>query len=353
MARKKLGLLCGGRSAEHQVSLMSARSILGALDPERYEVTVLGITLTGRLLLGENVLERLEAGVPPAEGLPIGHLAGDAFSHLDVIFPVLHGPFGEDGTIQGLLELVDLPYVGSGVLGSALSMDKGAMKAAFEAAGLPVGPYRLVLRSRFRAEPQRVVEEMIGELGLPLFVKPANLGSSVGISRANGAEELEQALLLAARYDRRLVVEKALSVRELECGVLGNDDAEASVVGEIRPAGTFYDYHAKYEVDSGLLIPAPVPAGTAETIRSLALQAFQCVDAAGLARVDFFWDEGSDRVYVNEINTMPGFTRSSMYPKLFAAAGLPYPDLVDRLIALALERFAERVPSGEGLEKRA
>jgi D-alanine-D-alanine ligase len=355
--RMRVGVVYGGRSGEHEVSLRSAASIIAALDPARYEVVPIAITKDGRWLTGPESLEVLEVAqrdlspIPdhgsdvmlPADPtrrglLPLGR--GRA-SRLDVVFPVLHGTYGEDGTIQGLLELADLPYVGAGVLASAAGMDKAIMKSVFRDAGIPVCRW-LVARAADDT-PEALAGRVAAELGFPCFVKPANLGSSVGITKVKEPAELKAAVAEAAAYDPKLVIEEAIDGREFECAVLGNDRPEASVVGELVPSHEFYDYVDKY-VDQGaeVIIPARVPAGTSDEMRALAVRAFRAVDCSGLARVDFFLERRSGRVLVNEINTMPGFTSISMYPKLWEASGLPYPALLDRLIALALERHAAR-----------
>jgi D-alanine-D-alanine ligase len=362
--RIRVAVLFGGCSGEHEVSLASARSVMSALDPTKYEIFPVGITPSGRWLTEGDPLQQLAAGGEPDDAA--GDAAGDAapvtdlpargsgrelipgtqgarFPHVDVVFPVLHGTYGEDGTVQGLLDLAGLPYVGSGVLGSALGMDKVAMKAVFRSYGLPVGDYVAVTRSAWRGRPDEIVAEVEARLGYPVFTKPANLGSSVGVAKAGDAHELRRGLDLAARYDRRLVVEAAINAREIECSVLGNDEPIASVPGEVVPSNEFYDYRAKYIDDaSELLIPAPLSAETTALVQELAVKAFQAIDCAGMARVDFFLCKDSGRVYVNEVNTIPGFTDISMYPKLWAASGLPYSELIDRLIALALERHADR-----------
>jgi D-alanine-D-alanine ligase len=354
--RMRVGVVYGGRSGEHEVSLRSAASIIAALDPARYEVVPIAITKDGRWLTGPESLKVLEAAqrdlapIPdhgnevtlPADPtrhglLPLGR--GRA-TPLDVVFPVLHGTYGEDGTMQGLLELADLPYVGAGVLASAVGMDKAIMKSVFRDAGIPVCRW---LVTRIGAEePQALARRVGAELGFPCFVKPANLGSSVGISKVKDAAGLAPAVAEATAYDPKLVIEEAIDAREFECAVLGNDVPQASVIGELVPSHEFYDYADKY-VDQGaeIAIPARLTAETAEAMRQLALQAFRAVDGSGLARVDFFL-ERSGRILVNEINTMPGFTSISMYPKLWEASGLAYPALLDRLIALALERHAAR-----------
>lgn len=358
--RKKirLGILFGGRSGEHDVSLTSAASLLKALDPAKYEVVPIGITREGRWLLG-SAADRLLPGVlkngrpvtpsvdPTRPGLiplqSVSRSPRDRRPGVDVIFPVLHGTFGEDGTVQGLLELAGIPYVGAGVLGSAVGMDKDVMKRLFRDAGLPVVPWIVALRHEWVEQPARVRKRIDKEIGYPLFVKPANLGSSVGISKVRRARELAAALDLAARYDRKILVEKAVDAREIECSVLGNDRPEASVPGEVVPVNEFYDYEAKYiKEGSELIIPAKLTKRQAERVRVVAVAAFQAVECAGMARVDFLMERQTGKVFVSEINTIPGFTPISMYPKLWEASGIPYPELVDRLIALALERYREK-----------
>ncbi len=359
VARKlRVAVLFGGRSGEHEISLLSAASVLRALDRERFEAVPVAISRAGRWILPRDPARTLESGISPDAGPPVALVGGPDGAALlvldgaggtagrvpvDVVFPVLHGPFGEDGTVQGLLEMADVPYVGSGVLASALGMDKGIMKDVFRQKGLPVVDYLMFKRRDWERDPEQVRREIEGELGYPCFVKPANLGSSVGISKVHDPSELAPAMDLAARYDRRLVVERGVDARELECSVLGNDEPEASVPGEIVPAREFYDYEAKYaSAETRLLIPAPVSAEVAAAVRELAVKAFLALDCAGMARVDFFLERGSDRLLVNEINTIPGFTAVSMYPKLWEASGLPYDRLITRLIELALERWDER-----------
>ncbi|MEX2542576.1 MAG: D-alanine--D-alanine ligase family protein [Trueperaceae bacterium] len=341
MTKPRVLLLCGGESGEHEVSLASARSVLHALAGS-FAVTPLVIDKGGKLLSGEASERALTSGAAET-GAGTGELArlptmGDDGAGFDVVFPLLHGPNGEDGTVQGLLRLLGIPFVGSGVLSSAVGMDKLMMKSVFAAAGLPQVPYRGITRAAWRDERREVVEGI--DLPYPLFVKPANLGSSVGIGRARDPTELEQAVEQALRYDRRVIVEQGVvAARELEVGVLGNDRPEISPVGEIRFDSDFYDYGAKYtEGRSRMLIPAEVPAGVARRCRDLARRAFLAIDAAGLARVDFFYLEEEDTLLLNEINTMPGFTSTSMYPKLWEAAGVDYRELVRRLVDLALER---------------
>ena len=392
MNKLRVGILFGGRSGEHEVSLLSAASVFNAIDKNKYEVVPIGITKEGhwvtaadaeRLLRGEfahheerhlragdpettpaaAVLAQGEAVVVPPEPQPGGSLTAfqtDAASHglvrraadrainVDVIFPVLHGTFGEDGTIQGLLELADMPYVGAGVLGSAAGMDKDIMKSLFRAAGLPIVKHVTVLRSEWEAEPKKVHKLVESKLRYPVFVKPANLGSSVGISKAHDRKELGPAIAEAAKFDRKIVIEQGVGgsrqkAREIECSVLGNDRPEASVPGEIVPSKEFYDYDAKYlDEGSQLIIPAKLSKAETKTVQQLAIGAFKGVDCSGLARVDFLMEPKSRKIYLNEINTMPGFTAISMYPKLWAASGLSYPALIEKLIQLGLERHEEK-----------
>jgi len=406
MAKKKLriGILFGGRSGEHEISLLSAASILKAIDRKKYEIVPLGITKQGQwvrdaeaqhLLTGEAAplplaqpdgtqegddpelaiaAAVIRSGEPLSIPAPKPHtpktfatidLIASADTALtpspqntnalgvDIIFPVLHGTFGEDGTIQGLLELADVAYVGSGVLGSSASMDKAVMKRLFAAAGLPQTPHLALLRSEWKQDPKRCTKLIEKSLAYPVFVKPANLGSSVGISKVHDRSELAAAMDLAASFDRKLVIEQGVGgpgvkPRELEVAVLGNDSPEASVVGEIVPSAEFYDYDAKYHSDASVpIIPAKLSKSEEKQIREMAIAAFRACDCAGLARVDFLMEpkrKGQPaRIYLNEINTMPGFTKISMYPKLWAASRLPYKKLIDRLIALAIERQQDRM----------
>jgi D-alanine-D-alanine ligase len=358
MAKLRVGLLYGGRSSEHEVSVLSANSVIAAIDKDKYEVYPIGISKDGRWFPGQSPqplvasedlqVRRLAdgSGAGSVTTLALENREGRMLSSLretlDVIFPVMHGPFGEDGTIQGLLEVMDIPYVGGGVLASAVGMDKAMMKAVFQQKGLPVGAYLVYLRKEL-AHFARVADEIERELGYPCFVKPANLGSSVGISKAHDRSSLQKALLLAAEFDRKTVVEQLLAGREIECAVLGNDEPQASAPGEIIPCTEFYDYEAKYVLsDSKLIIPAELAPELVQRIQDLAVRAFKAVDCSGLARVDFFVDPAANRIYVNEINTLPGFTRISMYPKLWEATGIGYVELIDRLIQLALERYADK-----------
>jgi len=368
--KKKLrvGVLFGGRSGEHEISLLSAASILKAIDRKKYDVVPIGIDKQGKWLTGDRAQKLL--GTPSAQrttkalvvggAAALGEPASPLAKSLDVVFPVLHGTFGEDGTIQGLFELADVAYVGSGVLGSAAGMDKDAMKRLFAAAGLPQTPYLPVLRSHWRKDAKGTIRTIEKALKYPLFVKPANLGSSVGISKAHDRSELGPALDIAASFDRKVVVEQGvggagLKPRELEVAVLGNDEPVASVVGEIVPNKEFYDYESKYadspENPSVPIIPAKLTKQQVKRIQEMAVGAFRACDCAGLARVDFLMEPERDSsgrkiaspgIYLNEINTMPGFTRISMYPKLWQATGVGYAELIDRLIGLAMERHCEK-----------
>ncbi|MBN4003825.1 D-alanine--D-alanine ligase family protein [Nostoc sp. LPT] len=364
MTKLRVGLLFGGRSGEHEVSINSARAIAKALSAEenasKYEILPFYIQKDGRWLAGEAPQKVLATGSPlleSAKSTSEGNLTSNPqaqtlsnwqspsqVSQVDVWFPILHGPNGEDGTIQGLLTLMQVPFVGSGVLGSAMGMDKIAMKMAFEQAGLAQVKYKAVTRAQVWSNPcvfPKLCDEIEATLGYPAFVKPANLGSSVGIAKVRSRPELEAALDSAASYDRRLVVEAGVVAREVECAVLGNDQPQASVIGEITYDSDFYDYETKYtEGLADLLIPAQLPDAIVRQIQDMALQAFAAVDAAGLARVDFFYVEATQEVLINEINTLPGFTATSMYPQLWAHSGVPFPELVDRLIQLALERHS-------------
>lgn len=361
--RRRVAVIFGGRSAEHQISVVSARSVVRALDPDRYEVLTIGIDRSGRW----HQLDALPAagGALPAvpdDGAPSVALSrepGDAAivaedgtrREIDVVFPVLHGPFGEDGAVQGMLELAGIPYVGAGVLASALGMDKAVQKVVFADAGLSVVPYAVV-HEREWEQDRRLVIERIEALELPVFVKPAALGSSIGISKVKRVDELPGAIEEALSYTRKAVVEASMEgAREIECGVLGNDDPVASVPGEIVPGAEFYDYRAKY-LDTGtrLEVPAALPDGVSEEIRTMAVAAFRAIDAAGMARVDFFFREPGE-IVVNEINTIPGFTEVSMYPKLWEASGVSYPELVDRLVELALERHEKERKRGRLMER--
>ncbi len=374
-----VGVIFGGRSGEHEVSLVSAQSIIKALDPHKYDVIPIGISKRGTWLVGADPKgflpepdgpRQLEGQTADGKKAAAGQAApamgqtgliGDP-SHrglvllektrptdrvkLDVLFPVVHGTYGEDGTLQGLLEMADIPYVGCGVLASALGMDKTAAKRVFRDAGLPIGDFREVLRRDIKTRTTAVVAELEAQFTYPCFVKPVNSGSSVGVSKAHDRGELVKALHLAAKYDRKVLVEEFIDGRELEVSVLGNDDPIASVPGEIVPCNEFYDYNAKYiDNKSDLHIPADLPPDKTEEIRALAVRAFKAVDGAGMARVDFFQERSTGRLILNEVNTIPGFTSISMYPKLWEATGIGYSELVDRLIRLALERYSEKQES--------
>lgn len=354
----RIGVIFGGRSGEHAVSLMSARSVLGALDPQKYAITQIGITRSGAWLaapepqvsvldafLTEHFAALVPVGLLPDPAQPgLRRLDGSAAPlALDVVFPVLHGTFGEDGTLQGLLEMADLAYVGPGVLAAALAMDKAAFKDVMRAHGVPVLESVLVLRSELEADAQAALRRCEEVAPYPLFTKPANLGSSVGITKCRSRADLLEGLMEAAQFDRRVLVERGINGREIEVSVLGNEDPDVSMPGEIIPHGEFYTYESKYHDDaSQLLIPAPISAETAETVRDYARRAYKAIDGAGMARADFLLDRDTGEVFLNEINTIPGFTRISMYPKLWEAAGLQYPALVDRLVQHALERKMDR-----------
>ncbi|MDB9318538.1 D-alanine--D-alanine ligase family protein [Nodularia spumigena] len=347
MTKLRVGLLFGGRSGEHEVSISSARAIAKALSAEenasKYEILPFYIQKNGCWLAGEIPQQVLETGTPHLEDKNLNRWKlPEQVTQVDIWFPILHGPNGEDGTIQGLLTLMQVPFVGSGVLGSALGMDKIAMKMAFEQAGLPQVKYKALTRAQVWSNPcvfPKLCDEIEAALDYPCFVKPANLGSSVGIAKVRSRQELEAALDNAATYDRRIIVEAGVVAREVECAVLGNDQTKASIVGEITFNSDFYDYETKYTVgQADLLIPAPIPDAVSRQIQDMALQAFAAVDAAGLARVDFFFVEATGEILINEINTFPGFTATSMYPQLWAESGIPFPELVDRLIQLGLER---------------
>lgn len=340
MPKLRVGIVFGGCSGEHEVSLMSAASVIKFIPRDKYEPVLIGITKKGGWLTEGNPWEALKQGTSE----PGGPAPTELLASLDVVFPVLHGPYGEDGTIQGLFEMCAVPYVGAGVLASAVGMDKVTMKRVFAASGLPIARYRVIERRVWESQPPKaLIQDVVNDLGLPVFVKPANLGSSVGVSKARNEEELKLAVDLACQYDRKVVIEEYIPCREVECAVLGNDDPEASVIGEVVPRKEFYDYEAKYtDGVSDFIVPAAFPRTVHEEVRSLAIRAFKAIDCSGMARVDFFIHRETGRVILNEINTIPGFTHLSMYPRLWEASGLSYPDLIDRLITLARERFAER-----------
>jgi D-alanine-D-alanine ligase len=368
----RVGIIYGGRSGEHEVSIASAAAVVQNLDKQRYEATPIRIEKDGRWIIADRlpvsssaaeVIEQSRSNT--AHRLGRGGREAHLFAHpgdeqimtiergsnpaitgvaLDVVFPVLHGPYGEDGTVQGLLELANIPYVGAGVLSSAVGMDKAIAKLVFAARGLPQAKYLVVTRREWKAAPADITRDVTSTLGYPVFVKPANLGSSVGISKAKREADLAAAIDLAAEFDRKVVIEAAVpNAREIEIAVLGNDAPEVSVPGEVIPSREFYDYESKYlDADSRTIVPADLPANVTAEVKRLAIEVFRAVDCAGMARVDFLMDGTTGTLYVNEINTIPGFTTISMYAKMWAASGVPYPELLDRLITLARERHAEK-----------
>ena len=358
--RTRVLVLFGGQSAEHDVSLRSAQTVIGALDPDRYDVVPVGITRDGVWLTAGDPMARLTAASPlfaiEGAGEPEqlvtkqsddarggGALPAVLGGGVDVVFPVLHGPLGEDGAVQGMLELAGLPYVGSGVLGSAVAMDKAIAKMVLAQEGIPQVEWLLVQRRDWERDPDAVVTEISDKLGFPCFAKPANMGSSVGVGKANGPAELADCIDLAGRYDRRVVVERGVDARELEISVLGNDAPIASVAGEVVSSNEFYDYAAKYiDNESSFYIPANIDSKTMGEIQEIATRAFRALDLAGLARIDFFLERETGKLFLNEVNTIPGFTSISMYPMLWEASGIPVGELVDRLISLAIERSQER-----------
>jgi D-alanine-D-alanine ligase len=346
----KVAVIFGGVSGEHEVSLISAASIIKALSPQKYEVIRVGITKSGHWVMNakiEDMIELNQASAGQAPHIGIGELA--ALKPL-VVFPVLHGTYGEDGTIQGMLEIADLPYVGCGVMASAVGMDKVIAKRLLENAQITVTPYVTIIRRNWREKPEYWLDKVEEKLGYPCFIKPVNSGSSVGISKAKDRETLIEGINEAAKYDRKILIEAFVNAREIEVSVLGNDNPKASAVGEIVPSNEFYDYSAKYiDNKSGLHIPANLDEPTMENIRALAVKAYEALDCAGMARVDFFLDKDSGEILLNELNTIPGFTSISMYPKLWEATGLCYEKLVDELIELSLERYADKQESLKGI----
>jgi D-alanine-D-alanine ligase len=350
MKKLRVAVIYGGKSGEHEVSIASAASIFKHLDPARYEAVPIKIEKDGRWMLSGEVPKAISAADVHQQAQttralqPIEPTTTFAAGNIDAVFPVLHGPYGEDGTVQGLLELANVPYVGAGVLGSAVGMDKAVMKTLFIARELPVAPYLVVLRPEWQRDADRLARQVETELRFPVFVKPANLGSSVGISKAKSESDVRTAMELALQFDRKVVVEQGIpGAREIECAVLGNDDPQASVPGEVIPSREFYDYEAKYLDDaSQVIIPADLTAEQVRDVQRIAVAAFSAVDCAGMARVDSFLARDTGKIYLNEVNTIPGFTTISMYPKMWEASGLSYPELIDRLITLALERHAEK-----------
>ncbi len=361
MAKTRIGVLFGGRSGEHEVSLQSARSILTNLNPDTFEVIQIAIDHQGKWYAGAQALIALESGdlsqlervtLLPEPGhnclyrlnAAPGSAALEKYADLDVVFPALHGTFGEDGTLQGMFELAGIAYIGAGVLGSAVGMDKGVFKSVMLANNLPVLPALVLTRHQVESEIEKVIADAESISGYPMFTKPANLGSSVGITKCRSRADLYEGLMEAARYDRRIVIEKGLSnAREIEVSVLGNDQPQASIPGEVVPGEDFYTYSAKYLSDnSKLIIPAELPASKAAEIQQIAVAAYRAIDCAGMARVDFLVNAEDLSIFISEVNTIPGFTRISMYPKLWEASSLPYPELIERLVELALQRKADR-----------
>jgi D-alanine-D-alanine ligase len=363
----RVGIIFGGKSGEHEVSLASAQSVARAINQDKYEVVLIGITKQGRWLAGGNVLKQLAAVSPTPLLKPIDDTQNGAgkilnsvelvptassetasaspLNTIDVAFPLVHGPSGEDGSLQGLLELADIPYVGASVVASAVGMDKALMKSVFRAHNLPQVDWLVILRRDWEMQPAETIQRIESSFGYPCFIKPANLGSSVGVTKAHERNELARALATAAQYDRKLIVERAaFNAREIECSVLGNDDPIASLPGEVIPRREFYDYAAKYDDEAGtdLIVPADLPDEMTRAVQAMAIRAFKSIDASGMARVDFFLERDSNRLLLNEINTIPGFTSVSMYPRMWEKSGLAYADLIDRLIQLALERHADK-----------
>ncbi len=378
MAKKiRVGLIFGGESGEHEVSLASAQSVARAINREKYDVALIGITKEGRWLAGENALKQLAASSPSPllasdlngvmRGIPeastkdlVPHASGESnttspLSSIDVAFPLLHGPRGEDGTVQGLLELVDLPYVGAGVAASAVGMDKELMKAIFRANALPITDYMVILRRAWESKPEETINRIENAFGYPCFIKPANLGSSVGVTKAHNWDELAQGLATAAQFDRKMLAERVLDAREVECSVLGNDEPIASLPGEVIPKREFYDYTAKYDDTAGteFIIPADLSPEMTGSIQELAVRAFRAIDCSGMARVDFFVERATNKIFLNELNTIPGFTAVSMYPKMWEKSGLAYSDLIDRLIQLALQRHSDKEKSRKPKRERS
>ena len=360
--KTRVGIIFGGKSGEHEVSFCSAVSIISAINKEKYEVIPIGITKEGRWISPEESLYALQSG--KIEGKTTNILINDssgkslmsiknshsnqnlspAKNEIDVIFPVLHGPFGEDGTMQGMLELANIPYVGAGVAASAISMDKDIMKTIFKQKELPVLNWVTIKRNDWQKNSEHLMNMITQKIPYPLFVKPTNLGSSVGITKAHKRDELKFAIDLASDYDRKILIEQGLEdAREFECSILGNDEPQVSAVGEVVPAGEFYDYQSKYlDEKTQLIVPAQIPRKISGKIQKVALLAFKAVDAAGMARVDFLYSEKSKSIFLNEINTIPGFTKVSMYPRLWEASGLSYTNLIDKLIQLALDRYRDK-----------
>jgi len=342
MDRIRLGIVFGSRSGEHEVSLMSATSVIkAAASLNKYEIVTIGITREGEWRLYQGDPDLIEQDRWSENSTPFN--PGDIKKAADFILPVLHGPYGEDGTIQGLFEMLDIPYAGCGVLASSVAMDKGLAKDVYKMAGLPICRHKVIYSEDFNESKESILKELEESLGWPVFVKPANMGSSVGVTKAKDPGTLEEAILTAMKYDRRIVIEEGLEVRELETSVIGNHNGniEAAAVGEILPSDEFYDYHAKYLAGgaSKLMIPADITAEQREDIREMAKTAYKAIDGKGFARIDFFMDRKTEKIYLNEINTIPGFTRFSMMPLLWAEAGVPYPELIDRIVRFGYERY--------------
>ena len=345
MNKLNIMIIFGGRSGEHEVSLMSVTSILKVMNREKYNIIPVGITKKGIWKVYNGPIDKIATGEweELGEDMDIFSLSKDNREKIDIVFPVLHGPFGEDGRIQGLLEMLNLPYVGAGVMASAVGMDKVMTKKLASTANIPQAQYIEILQGDYVNNNEIVFIEVEEKLGYPVFVKPANLGSSVGISKARDREELIKAMNLAFEYDRKIVIEEFINAREIECSILGNDEVKASVLAEIIPANDFYDYEDKYIAgNSSFHIPANLPEDVKNEIQSLAIKVYKLLDCSGLSRVDFFVEKGSNKIYFNEINTMPGFTQISMYPKMWEATGIGYEELIDKLIVLGVERFKER-----------
>lgn len=357
MGKIRLGIIFGGRSGEHEISLMSATSVINAIDREKYLPIMIGITKEGKWLLYDGPIDKIEDGSwqeiaeaalaadPEAYSLTILGSGGRSLKEkIDFAFPILHGPYGEDGTIQGLFEMADIPYAGCGVLGSAAAMDKALAKDIFAIKNLPICRYMTIFKEETINEINKVIDRVEKYLPYPIFVKPANMGSSVGISKVTNTEDLKKAIGEASRYDRRLVLEEGLDCREIEIGVIGNYKPSTSAIGEILPSDEFYSYTAKY-FDGGktkLCIPADIPDDITEQIKAIAVEAYRSLDCSGFARVDLFIEKGTDKVYINEINTIPGFTKYSMFPLLWAEAGVSYPEVIEKIIALGYERYNSR-----------
>ncbi len=362
MVKRNVMVVFGGKSGEHEVSLMSSASILRAINKEKYNVITVGITKDGLWKYHDGTIDEIESGewegmpnllaekteknatiIPKDTGEGFLAIGRDRMEKIDVVFPVLHGPMGEDGTIQGLLEMMNIPYVGAGVLASSVAMDKAVAKKLFQAEGLPQAEFIVLYRKKYFDDKEQYIALIEARFGYPVFVKPANLGSSVGISKAKNRQQLHEAIALAAKYDRKIVIEEFIDGREIECSVLGNDDPIASLPAEIIPSHEFYDYQDKYfDGTSQYVIPPEMPKEVIKEIREMAVTAYRLIDCTGLARIDFFVEKSTNRILLNEINTMPGFTKISMYPKMWEVTGIPYETLIDKLIELAIERFEEK-----------